>query len=615
MSQYSGLWKSGWRVVCYGILALSVAIGLSCSDDSKPTDADNGEDGPHDLSGGATAFVVSDDGGTLTTTGGITLTVDPGALPGDTSVGLIPVSVTESDDRFIAGARMEPDGLVLDSPLVVRFPLPSDWDADDTPVVYEFKGDDPSDAVETGAYARVTGSPGAYFAEVLVSHFSGTVCAKNCHAGTMRRVLENFAARGCDSDSVLERVRSRYSGVSMPRDGCGGRGVETVQAFLDTYFEDRGGFNAGNPVPGNILAELAGYAQSGRQVVLAFKPGTWGNRGGAHNFYPTSETEYAHTAPLEVKNGVVQIHNTLATGNQKLINALGGENVVRYPLDQLNEFRDLPQGVAVERSLGLNPGDLSDPTKNSYGLDIYHPVEGQSYWGRAWSDPWTYLLSEGKWSGIPPRSIPWTAVRIYVERLDGPQSELCPEEEGEGTLSATVSISGYSRSFVVRAIAAGLGSYNDVGGYPAIVATNDTEFRPTSVLDYDYLMIFMDKGLSAPGTFSLVDFDLDLGDAMVAFTTPLIRDAGTTSNVVFSSMSGTLTLQNYGTAIGQRLRGSFNATVEGERETTMPGADDPEYETISGTIVGNFDATIEQLSSNRVRLSIDSHRTIQPDRP
>jgi hypothetical protein len=615
MSQYSGLWKSGWHIVCFGILALFVAVGLSCSDDSKPTDADNGEDGPHDLSGGATAFVVSDDGGTLTTTGGITLTVDPGALPGDTSVGLIPVSVTESDDRFIAGARMEPDGLVLDSPLVVRFPLPSDWDADDTPVVYEFKGDDPSDAVETGAYARVTGSPGAYFAEVLVSHFSGTVCAKNCHAGTIRHVLEKFEERGCDRDSVLARVRGKYNGVNVPRDGCEKRGVETVQAFLDTYFEDRGGFNAGNPVPGNLLAELAGYAQSGRQVVLAFKPGTWGSRSGPNNFYPTSVTEYAHTAPLVVKNGVVQIRNTLATGNQKLINALGGENVVRYPLDQVNEFRGLQQGVAVEQSLGLNPGDLSDPSKNPYGLDIYHPIEGQSYWGRAWSDPWTYLLSEGKWSGVPPRSIPWTAVRIYVERLDGPQSELCPEEEGESTLNATVSIPGYSRSFVVRTVAGALGSYNQVGGYPGIVATNDTEFRQNSALEYDYLTVFMDKGLSAPGTFSLVDFDLDLGDAVVFFTTPLIRDAGTTYNVVFSSTSGTLTLANYGTAIGQRLKGSFNANVTGERETTLPGDENPQEEIITGTVVGSFDATIEQTSSNRVRLSIDSHRPIQLDRP
>jgi hypothetical protein len=603
--------RTGWRLFYCGVLSLAMGIGLSCSDDSSSTGTDD-DGGPHDLSGGATAFVTDDEGGALTTAGGITLTVDPGALPGDTAVELIPVSVTDADDQFVAGARMEPDGLVLDSPLVVRFPLPSDWDADDTPLVYEFKGDDPANAVATGAYARVTGSPGAYFAEVLISHFSGTVCARNCHAGTIRQVLQNFAGRGCDSDSVLGRVRSNYSGVEVPSDGCGSRGVETVQAFLDTYFEDRGGFNAGNPVPASILAELAGYAQSGRQVVLAFKPGTWGSRGGTHNFYPTSETEYAHTAPLEVKNGVVQIRNTLATGDEKLIDALGGENVVRYPLDKLNEFRNLPQGVATELALGLQPGDLSDPKKNPYGLDIYHPIDGQSYWGRAWSDPWTYLFSNGKWSGIPPRSIPWTAVRIYVERLDGPQSQLCPEEESENTLNATVSIPGYSRSFVARTVLAALGTYNDVGGYPGVIATSDTEFRPTSGFEYDYLVLFMDKGLSAPGTFSLAD-DLDFGDAILVFSTPLIRDAGTVDNVAFGSTTGSLTLQNYATAVGQKLKGSFNATVVGEREITLPGAENPEDETITGTIVGSFEATIEQISSSSIRLSINSRRTIQVD--
>ncbi len=597
--------RMGWRLFCCGLVLLVMGIGLSCSDNSKSTGSDDdGDGGPNDLSGGATAMIVADEGGALMTTGGITLTVEPGALPGDTTVALIPVSVIEADDQFIAGARMEPDGLVLDSPLVVRFPLPSDWHADDTPLVYEFKGYDPANAVATGAYARVTGAPGAYFAEVLVSHFSGTVCARNCHAGTIRQVLQNFTARGCDSDSILGRVRSKYSGVNVPPDGCGARGVETVQAFLDTYFEDRGGFNAGSPVPGNLLAELAGYAQSGRQVVLAFKPGTWGSRSSPHNFLPTSEMEYAHTAPLEVKNGVVQIRNTLATGNTKLINALGGENVVRYPLDKLNEFRDLPQGVATELALGLDPGDLSDPKRNPYGLDIYHPIEGQSYWGRAWSDPWTYLFSEGKWSGIPPRSIPWTAVRIYVERLDGPQSELCPEEEDESSLSATVSITGYTTSFVPKTVIAGLGSLNGVGGYPAIAATNDTEFSPTSVYNYDYLMLFMDKGLYS-GTFSFAD-NPDDGDALLAFSTPLIRDAGTSNNVVFGAMSGTLTLESYGTAIGQTLRGSFSVAVEGNRETTYPGAEDPEYETITGTITGSFDAKLVDVPSRSVRLELNS---------
>jgi hypothetical protein len=583
-------------------------IGSACTDNPKPSGIED-DDGSSDLPGGTETRVLSAGGDTLTTTGGITLGIGPGALPGDTTVALIPVSVSDEDEQNIAGARMEPEGLILESPVVVRFPLPPDWDAEDTPLVYEFKGDDPSNAVESGAYALITGSPGAYFAEVLVSHFSGVVCARNCHAGTIRRVLEAFEARGCSRDSVLARVRSKYVGVDVPSDGCGARGVETVQAFLDTYFEDRGGFDAGTPVPASLIAELSGYVKSGRQVVLAFKPGAWGSRGGPHDFLPTAETEFAHTAALEVQGGVVQIRNTLATGNDQLIDALGGENVARYPFEQVNDFRELPQGVAVELALGLQAGDLSDKSRNPYGLEIYHPVEGQSYLGRAWSDPWTYLFSNGPWSGIPPRSIPWSAVRVYVERLDGPQSELCPEEGGEGTLDATVDIPGYTRSFVPDTVLATLGIYNDVPGYPGIIATTDAGFDPNAWADHDYLVVFLDKGLSAPGTLVFTNVGLDQGDAILTFTTPLIRDEGTTDNVAFSAASGTLVLESYGMEVGQRLKGTFTTNVVGERRTTPPGAEDPEYETLTGEIDGSFDAEILETGSGKKYLSLPRSRT------
>ena len=72
-----------------------------------------------------------------------------------------------------------------------------------------------------------------------------------------------------------------------------------------------------------FIDEIAGYHAAGREVVVAFKPGQWGSRGGTHNFYPTSVMEYAHTAPLEMKDGKLQIQNTLATSHAKLISALG----------------------------------------------------------------------------------------------------------------------------------------------------------------------------------------------------------------------------------------------------------------------------------------------------
>lgn len=569
----------------------AVVVWQGCSSDKKPTSS-NDTGGPNDLAGADSSYVMAADGDTLTTATGIVLAIGPGALPLDTMVAVIPVSATDNDGLFLGAARMEPDGLILDSAVLVRIPLPSDWDPEDTPLVYEFKGNNPRRAVPSAAWARVVGTPGAYQAEILTSHFSGVVCARNCHAGTIRHVLKTLSDRGCDADSVLARARSRFPGVNIPDDGCGARNPETVQAFLDTHFEDRGGFNAGQPVPANILAELAAYAQAGRQVVLAFKPGQWGARQGTNNFYPTAEIDYAHTAALEVRNGQVMIRNTLATQDQSLITALGGENTVWYPVAQLNEFRNLPQGVAAELQVCGQPDCLSDPTKNQFGIAPFHPVAGQSYIGRAWSDPWTYIFSEGSWSGIPPRGVPWTAVRIYVERLDGPLADLCPDEKSDSSMTATFNLPGHPGPFVAQWVAAGLGSFNEVPGYPAIQGSTDPLYSPERLFESDWILLFFDKTLPGPGTYAFEQGGVTFGWGALFFTTPLITHEGTEFPVTFAATSGTFTLEEYGTSIGSRLRGTFDAGIEGDRSLTPIDEEDPDFETIIGSVTGTFDGVI-----------------------
>jgi hypothetical protein len=425
---------------------------------------------------------------------------------------------------------------------------------------------------------------------VLISHFSGVVCAKNCHAGTIRHVLDQLQARGCNRDSLLAVVRRQYSGVDVPQDDCGERGVETVQAFLDTYFEDVAGFNDGQNVPDTLVQRITGYASEGRHVVLAFKRDVWGQRGGTNHFYPTSALEYSHTAALEVHNGQVQIRNTLATDDTALIRALGGQNVVWYPANKLNDFRRLPQGVAAELQVGGEPNCLSDPSKNPYGIAPYQPIDGVSYWGRAWSDPWTYLLqNQGSWSGIAPRGIPWTAVRIYVERPDGPQARLCGQG-GENTFSGSISIPGRSGSLAPVSILAMMGTYNDLPGYPAIIATEDPNPSLTTLQNYESVFIFFDKDLSAPGSFTLSDEGFDVGDAMILFVTPLYVNQDDGSLTGFTSASGTITLENYGTAVGGRLKGSFTASLYGEQTIMVNG--EPQDVPMTGSASGTFDATI-----------------------
>jgi hypothetical protein len=435
------------------------------------------------------------------------------------------------------------------------------------------------------------GTPGAYKAEILTSHFSGVVCARNCHAGTIRHVLARFSDRGCDADSVLARARGKYPGVDIPDDGCGARAPETMQAFLDTYFEDRGGFNAGQPVPANLLAELAAHAQAGREVVLAFKPGQWDARQGPNNFFPAGAMDYAHTAALEVRDGQVMIRNSLATQDPDLIAALGGENTVWYPAAQLNEFRDQPQGVATELQVCGQPDCLSDRSRNQHGIAPYQPIAGQSYAGRAWSDPWTYIFSEGSWSGIPPRGVPWTAVRIYVERLDGPQSELCPKG-GDSSMVADFNLTGHPGPFVAQWVVAGLGSVNDESGYPAIQGSTDPNFSPEHLYESDFITMFFDKNLPGPGTYNYSPGGVAFGFGSFFFLTPNITHEGTIFPVTFVAVGGSFTLEEYGTSVGQRLRGTFSATIAGDRDLVPINEEDPDFETIQGTVSGSFTGVI-----------------------
>lgn len=561
----------------------------------------SGNESDDDYDDGVSAEIEAAVGGTLTTPSGISLSIGPAALPGDTSVSLIPFEpLAAADGNFIAGARMEPDGLILDSAVVVRFPLPYDWPTGATPLVFEFKGSDFSAAVPTFAYARVGGSSGHYYAEVLTSHFSGVICAENCHAGTMKHVLNTLAARGCNRDSVLAYAQRQFPSVPIS-DECGARNPEAVQALLDTYFDDYAEFDENYSVSSNVLAGLEDDVRSGRQVVLAFKPGAWGERSGPNNFLSTSVLDYAHTAPLEVHEGRVQIRNTLATSDESLISALGGDNTVWYPFSELNAFRRLPQGVAAEIQICGEPDCLSDPDRNPYGIAPYHPVEGVSYAGRAWSDPWTYMLSSGSWSGIPPRGVPWGAVHIYLEKAHGPQEQLCAPAGEEARFDASVSIPGYTHQFHSIIALGAFAEYDDEPGYPAVFGGEGSTVSETSFLEYDEVRLIFNKTLPGPGTYPFSDGSPGF-KAFLVYTTPEIADEDTGIPTVFSTTSGTVTLTKFGTAVGAPVEGTFSSNLTGDKAIYVDG--EIQYLHLTGTIAGSFSAVLSNWDGSALGMTI-----------
>jgi len=551
---------------CVSIMALAI-WGFNCGGGGSSGGSTNGGgntvtlDGPRDLPGSSTEVISAQQGGKLETANGISMEIPPGALFQDIKITMTPVKVDDIGDLFINGVRFEPEGTSLKTPGLVRFPLPATWDGGVSPEIYVFSGKDPQDAVSTGKFARVSGIPGAYIAEVEINHFSGPVLARNCHSGTVKRLMNIFKKRGCLEQYAIISVNDNYKGIpfSYPA-SCQSCGPPEIQAFWDTFFEDIGGWDEGVAVPPAKLNEIFQYVREGRIVGLAFTGGNWGQRSGSYNFYNTDPTVYRHTAVLEIdQNGQIQIVNTSPTSNtsKSLLDVEKGEYKIKgevtypFPAERLNEFRNLRTAEALELYLCGAKSCLEDGSRNQWQIN---PYKDMPYEGRA---------------------TPWTAVRIYVERAQ--------------KIEANVQLStGQGWSFPACCPMVGFGFIDIVGGgWPSLLSQGqDGE---------NMLFIMLGKTLFAPGTFDKMGNLIDGNDMDIDFT-----NVGITHYyglpVSFTAKSGVLNLENYGINLKDRVKGTFSVEIEGKQEfcldptweSSKPCSSEMEFP-ITGTINGNFD--------------------------
>ena len=321
----------------------------------------------------SSALVAPEAGGTVQTTTGVALEVPSGAVAQDTTIDIAPMTAPSWMSTFITGVRFEPDGLVFAIPATLRLPLLAVWSIDNPPIHLEFEGSNPDSAYETGLAFTVTAD--GKTAELAVSHFSGAICATNCHAGTYQFVEGAFSTRGQATSTLTNGMKAKYPNVPPPTNCATPLGSDAIQSLLDTYFQDVNGYDEGVDVPSTVIQQMIDAATAGRIVILAFKKGSFGARGGASNFY----SAIAHTAVVEFSQGQWRIRNVVVAGPEVLA-ALGGTNLAYWPLSDLNGFRRALSGVPVEMQACGAPGCLA-----------------------------------GLYAPLSVRSAPWTAVRIYVE--------------------------------------------------------------------------------------------------------------------------------------------------------------------------------------------------------
>lgn len=332
-------------------------------------------------------------GGSVETENGITLNIPQGALQQDTEIKVTSLEGNTFGELGAIGAKLEPDGLTFDSPATIQFPLPVDWAEDEEPLIYEASGSDPSNFLIGNLKGTVTGSAGAYFCEVEVSHFSSLGAARNCHAGTVDFLLDDFVTRGCNVEEMTSQVKESFGDKFI---------VQTLekttefrlapipmQYFLDTYFNDIAGFEEGEPVTGTFFNTLVNYLNEGRQVVVAFGK-TWNNKNN-EGFY----IGFDHSALLEIHNGQIKLRQSVSFQKDDIVNQLiekNGKNVFWYPkvgeldAESINQFRESKTGVSLEDEL----------------------CEGEP----------ECLFSQP----VERRSIPYPAARFYVSKYLGNQN-------------------------------------------------------------------------------------------------------------------------------------------------------------------------------------------------
>ncbi len=567
------------QVWMLGILAGLFGSFICCggggggSSSSSGTGGGTGTTGPNDLPGGTTALVQTNTGGTITTANGISLEIPPGALSSNTEVKVIPLKVADDNigNLFVNGARFEPEGAVLGIPAVVRMPLPADWDGAHSPEIHEGKGNDPLKAIPTGRFAKVIGQPGAYVAEVGVSHFSTVILGRNCHKAAIRRVLSNLQGKGLSSFSIIDTLGQCYPAVNLndiirtvdTQTRFDGAGPKEVQAVLDTYFADLGGWEGISPpfayhaVPPDLLEKIRNMARKGRMVAFAFKSGPWGKRSGQELFFNPIPQEYPHTALLEVQpSGEVKIFNGLPTTNTGLMRYMREvrqTDAVEFRYsgegDGLNQFRMEEFFVPLEKDICGAKDCLNDPN-NGLGFQIEVP---------------------------PPRTYPWNSVRVYAQ-LDN--------LSGHDYADAQIRLdNGNAYSFMSKSC--------EKGGIALISENEFPGFYSKSLSSREIFEIYLSRFLSASKQYSRIG-SVNSGDpAEIWFQTEDIKDEDDNSPVSFFATAGTIFLELYGFELGDRIRGTFDVSLQGDKLKCLNSSCD-QYDLIpiKGTAQGKFDFSI-----------------------
>jgi len=169
----------------------------------------------------------------------------------------------------------------------------------------------------------------------------------------------------------------------------------------------------------------------------------------------------------------------------------------------------------------------------------------------------------------------------------------CQGSSSETTVNVNVDIPGHG-TFNPDFRMVGLGTCSSSSSLFPTIYAGSGGMNPDPLND-DILSIILNNDLGV-GTWDLATGQCDTPE--VIFSTKDILEEGFVWPVGFSSYSGSITLEEYGTQYGDRLKGSFSVHVDGSQRL-CPTPECDVYKEITGTISGSFDGIITEYTSGK----------------
>ena len=254
------------------------------------------------------------------------------------------------------------------------------------------------------------------------------------------------------------------------------------------------------------------------------------------------------------------------------------------------------------------PGHVAEVRKVVSGVVTVRGADGQS---GLWDAKIDAAYFTAMWFDAPK----YATRRVYRWK-DGkaPAVEADPEVAGDvatcaaggggtvggNSLSAKPKVPGYGLSFDPTTLkGTNLASYDGGVTLTDVIAVYGAETATTGTPDTLELMLDR-RQVAAAGTYLLKPsdqvFDAQTAKAAIRFKTPDIANADDGLPVVFEATNGSVVLSAWGTEVGDRLTGTFDAAITGTHVTGTGTDGTPVQETLSGTLTGTFDVEIEAFS-------------------